>query len=1019
MKRLWLFFALCVAVASVITLSSYALPVISGSDTQEDSYDGRVGAVVTGPVSLSGTIKTGDDTNICAMVLASGQYMFSCNPVGVFSLSDLPREQNGTVKRQLYADGFFPKIDILTESSTDAVIMTRSGTCPGYNTQYDPAFVPDSAEKRINISGKVLLQDTQTPICAMALANGQHTFSCDGTGSYALNIPLDTNGQFKLQVYADGFAPTIQTFDEHSPENIVRMARDVECQSIGADQVNAILVSPNTVLFTENAQTTQLTATVYDKDGNVIDRELTWSSSDPQVVSVDIDGMVTSSSSIGSAMITASVGDTVSNTVTVLVADPVDGAVLVDDDQVVGEITSVDPEAPLGVGTRVAVRLSGITPPAPGTIVLGTGEQPVGGKVVTAVQDGDDVEAVLEAIPLDEMFDELVIEQEIDLSREVPTIAQIFADNYDVSWAPGGALEFTLRKTAQPSALTSRALASSTLSSTSIPMGTQVLNPNANLGPFECKGGSPFVLDGLPASLQVVPSLGWSFRYDSNQGGFQNVLVYGNITGKLKAGIIFTVALNAAVTCETKLGEIPIPLATSGALSALALYVPLSVGFEIGGKITLPQLGYEWQTDAKAFVFMGVSCPGGDNCSMIRNLDPEVKTKHGWKTPDTSGTLLSVLSQLRLEPSTSGYLVSGLELGFIPKLNIPARAKLLKVKAGVKLAGNFALVEGQMADAGYKSDYLLSQDSSIGAGLEFDAFGRLFRANILQADPLKITYKLAESPKVRSAESDVKDFATGDLVTFTVSLDPQHVNYPIIGYNVAKVSIYRRTEDDLGGVGPADLLAEVVPVDGVVEVQMTWTADLDDTIEGDYFAFVETEALPFPYFAELEVATIEPTDDCVYLLEIDSGTYKYIMGCRDLVDPSKYTTIYHIINTANGVDLVQYVDEGVSDTMWTNLDTLPESPCECAVTSGWSLVHDYDLVTHQDTHRFSYRSCQHPSSYNGMQCWPEIDGDGCGPFVCPLPEGIVTRNAFPGDCHAWWDHFDEEGVWHECAYVAP
>ena len=164
------------------------------------------------------------------MVLASGQFMFSCNPAGMFALKDLPREIDGTVKRQIYADGFFPEVDTLTESSVDTVVMTRSGTCPIYNTPYDAAVVPGSSSKRIDISGKVLLQDSQTPICAMVLANGQFMFSCDGTGSYALNIPLDTNGQFKLQVYADGFAPTTQIFDEFQAANDVRMARAAECQ---------------------------------------------------------------------------------------------------------------------------------------------------------------------------------------------------------------------------------------------------------------------------------------------------------------------------------------------------------------------------------------------------------------------------------------------------------------------------------------------------------------------------------------------------------------------------------------------------------------------------------------------------------------------------------------------------------------------------------------------------------------------------------------------------------------------
>jgi len=108
--------------------------------------------------------------------------------------------------------------------------MTRSGTCPSYNTPYVPGVFPASAGKRIDISGSILLQNSQTPICAMVLANGQFMFSCDGSGSYALNIPLDSNGQFKLQVYADGFAPNIQRFDEFSAINVVRMARAVECQ---------------------------------------------------------------------------------------------------------------------------------------------------------------------------------------------------------------------------------------------------------------------------------------------------------------------------------------------------------------------------------------------------------------------------------------------------------------------------------------------------------------------------------------------------------------------------------------------------------------------------------------------------------------------------------------------------------------------------------------------------------------------------------------------------------------------
>lgn len=182
-------------------------------------------------VDLDGTIETVDGSNICAIVLASGQFTFSCNPPGAFSLHNLTRESNGTVKRQIYADGFFPKVDVLSDSVSEEVVMQYSGACPNYNTPSYPSIYPGSAGKQIHVSGKILQQYSQTPVCAMVLANGQHTFSCDGTGNYKLNIPLNTNGQFKLQVYAEGYAPIVQTFDEFQTLNDVRIARGQECQA--------------------------------------------------------------------------------------------------------------------------------------------------------------------------------------------------------------------------------------------------------------------------------------------------------------------------------------------------------------------------------------------------------------------------------------------------------------------------------------------------------------------------------------------------------------------------------------------------------------------------------------------------------------------------------------------------------------------------------------------------------------------------------------------------------------------
>lgn len=183
-----------------------------------------------GPVDLSGNVQNAAGIPLCSLVLASGRGQFSCDPDGPFSLANLPRETDGSVKRQVYVDGFFPRVDVLQGSTNEPVVMQKAGTCSDYNTPYNPGAYPGSAGDRLDISGRILLQDSNTPICALVLANGQYQFSCDGNGNYSLNIPLDTNGQYKLQIYADGFAPTIKKFDEFQATNDVRMARAVECQ---------------------------------------------------------------------------------------------------------------------------------------------------------------------------------------------------------------------------------------------------------------------------------------------------------------------------------------------------------------------------------------------------------------------------------------------------------------------------------------------------------------------------------------------------------------------------------------------------------------------------------------------------------------------------------------------------------------------------------------------------------------------------------------------------------------------
>jgi hypothetical protein len=78
---------------------------------------------------LRGTVTTVDGTPLCALAIASGRTQFTCNPVGDFSFTELPIESDGTIKLQVYADGFLPNVTRLSDFSPQNVVMKRAVDC--------------------------------------------------------------------------------------------------------------------------------------------------------------------------------------------------------------------------------------------------------------------------------------------------------------------------------------------------------------------------------------------------------------------------------------------------------------------------------------------------------------------------------------------------------------------------------------------------------------------------------------------------------------------------------------------------------------------------------------------------------------------------------------------------------------------------------------------------------------------------------------------------------------------------
>ena len=194
--------------------------------------------------------------------------------------------------------------------------------------------------------------------------------------------------------------------------------------------IERLAVAPDALLLTAVNQTKTLAARAYDAAGNEVFTAVTWSSSNPEQVNVDGDGRVTALTAVGSALVYAHAGDLVSPPVTVLLAQPNDGVLMVPDAQVNEQPQLVDPAAGPGLGALVHTVLQGGAAPAPGQILLGTEGSPLMGKVVAVQPVSAGFSVTLETVSLVEVFRNLSISETLNVNnanlvfRRLPPQAQ-------------------------------------------------------------------------------------------------------------------------------------------------------------------------------------------------------------------------------------------------------------------------------------------------------------------------------------------------------------------------------------------------------------------------------------------------------------------------------------------------------------------------------------------------------------------------------------------------------------------
>ena len=611
--------------------------------------------------------------------------------------------------------------------------------------------------------------------------------------------------------------------------------------------ITRITITPGSLLLTELGGTYPLTAQALNESGEAIDVDIQWASNDPDTITVAADGLATAANPIGSALITASVGDVESPPIMALVALPAINTVLVDDEQVIGEPVLVDPDADYELGVLYQVTITDDVAPETGDILLATGNAPVGGQVREVVAQSEGTLLVtLELISLDRMFDNLVIDETFDLSKSEITIPEEISELYDVELQPDGAMVFTLKPevaVAQAS-LTTADKGLARLQAPGLPLG-----PIGTTALFNCNttaAAMPFNLTAMPALISINPSLSFDFAYNTSMGGLQKLLIRGGVAAEGKAELVLAAALAAKYECKMELLAPIIPI--GGPLSLLVSgRVPLGLGVSLEGKINLLRFGIEAGVKATIAGEAGVDCTSGTCESVAKMTDKTLQPSWRAIIPDPSNRT----GQLEFAPTASAFGYAELALG--PTLVRVIRFTAAEIKLGHSIGLNLGFIERQALDASYKSEYKISGDFTIGTGAEMSRLLALLRVTSTAKLEVKFTDTLTSSPQLQSFAITQAATDIGDTVTATVVLKSDTVGFgiaPLKIYNVNKIRIYKVSGNN------SIFVKEFAATANQTEFELSWIATTAEELgqQPPYFAFVDTTLLPTVFeLGELEL----------------------------------------------------------------------------------------------------------------------------------------------------------------------
>jgi hypothetical protein len=640
--------------------------------------------------------------------------------------------------------------------------------------------------------------------------------------------------------------------------------------SLPAGTTASLVVERTTALLKAVGESTRLSARPVDAQGATIAGTVTWSSSNPGQIAVDSSGRVTAQA-IGSAMIFAEANGRKSQPIFVLAAEPVAGAVMLDDAQIVEVVGAPD------LGDHYEVTVSGLaTAPVPGTIVLASGDAAVAGKLVSSRSAAGNLVLTLELVPLPDVLARYRIDWDIDLGAF--PVEDLEVDS------------------ATPVSSARRKLAAADD------------DPPGPFKAWDC-GESEFNPTLVKPSISLTPQFSAARLKvesgrdtDEQSPEYTKVALTGSVALKGSAGVKLEPGFEGSFTCIAS-KQIKIPV--GGPLSLLVMpALRLGAGFAFDGKLVIATGELKVTGTLGLRHTLGFECTG-PSCRPLQDFELIDDFKLDKTVPS--------LNDMHVELSGQIFALAGIDAVFGGGI---ASAHILDARYGPKQTFDLAFPDDQAQNAGMASNYKLDMDGMIQPGA---ALAKAIKKLVGDGGgPVSLNFKVPFSTPIAASPKGTLDLSTGNVgygspVAFQVHLQ-QPLTYPFVGpdfemaYNVDGIKLYRKKLDD-----PTFTEWVTIPTHaGQSTFQHEWTPTSADMGDWQFAAFVDTL---------IAVPVLEVAEDSVKHLHVRgpgwSGNVTFTMTGTEAVEqtdsgPSGTSTTQTVYtDSANGSYLLETLPDAV------------------------------------------------------------------------------------------------------------